>query len=161
MVCLKILLRSCDEYYCIETCQFCNGLYRAVDFSHFFFSFTQEEKMLHTRPTRPRRKTAVQRTILGIKSRREARQREKRDPGACEARNLSLALFAFIQTRFPPFPDELRSKLDRKYCEEADSNTYKKLCLLFHPDKVLKAEYKQDTTEIFVKLQALKRKQNG
>ena len=134
---------------------------KSASLIYTFFFLVYPQKMLHTRPARPRRKTAVQRTILGIKSRREARQREKRDPGAREARNLCLELFTFIQTRYPPFPDELRSKLNRKYCEEANSNTYKKLCLLFHPDKVLKAEYKQDTTEIFVKLQALKRKQNG
>ena len=71
-------------------------------------------------------------------------------------KKISLGLFRFIQTHEPPFPDALSSKLNRSFCERADEHTYRKLYLMFHPDKISEVEYKKDAAEIFAKLKSLK-----
>lgn len=112
--------------------------------------------MLSTRPKR--RITAVQKVIRRIDSRQKMRRRNSSDESVCtnEAKKISLELFRFIQTHNPPFPDALSSKLNRIFCEEADKHTYRKLYLMFHPDKISEIEYKKDAAEIFAKLKSLK-----
>lgn len=112
--------------------------------------------MLTTRPKK--RKTAVQKVIRRIQSRQELRRRNssKESVRINEVKKISLELFRFIQTHTPPFPEALSSKLDRAFCEGADKHTYRKLYLMFHPDKISETEYKQDAAEIFAKLKSLK-----
>ena len=107
---------------------------------------------------RPKRKTAVQKVIRRIQSRQELRRRNSSNESVRinEAKKISLGLFRFIQTHDPPFPEALSSKLKRGFCEEADEHTYKKLYLMFHPDKIPEIEYKKDASEIFAKLKSLK-----
>ena len=107
---------------------------------------------------RPKRKTAVQKVIQRNNSRQEMRRRNSSDESvrSNEAKKISLGLFRFIQTHEPPFPDALSSKLNRSFCEKADEHTYRKLYLMFHPDKISEVEYKKDAAEIFAKLKSLK-----